>query len=90
MYQFQGQKGVSLAAKKRRNAFKDAFKTIHKRAVWSGDDGVEMVEVTFGTDALAVATSTAVCLEQELSDVTDEDEGLLIVSDVIAGTYVGK
>ena len=83
-------KGVPTAAEKRHDAFKHAFKTIYKRAVRSRDDGVEMGEATFGADAPAAAAPAAVDLEQELSDVIDEDEGLLIVSDGIVGSHVGR
>ena len=49
-----------------------------------------MVEAAFGADEPAAAAPAAVDLEQELSDVIDEDEGLLIVSDGIVGSRVGR
>ena len=82
--------GVPTAAEKRRDAFKHAFKTVYKRAVRSHDDGVGLVEAAFGDDAPAAETPAAVNLEQELSDVIDEDEGLLIVSDGIVGSRLGR
>ena len=48
------------------------------------------VEAAFGADEPAAASPAAVDLEQELSDFIDEDEGLLIVSDGIMGSRVGR
>ena len=78
-------KRLPTAAEKRRDAFTHAFKTIYKRAVRSHDSAVGMVDAAFEPTAAAPA---AVDLEHELSDVIDEYEGLLIVSDV--GNRVGR
>ena len=80
---------MPIAAEKRRNAFKHAFKTIYKRAVRSRDDGIDVVEAAFGADVPAAAAPAALDLEQELLDVIDEDDGLLTVSDGTVGIHVG-
>ena len=82
-------KGVPTAAEKKHDAFKHAFKTIYKRAVRSQHSGFGMVEAAFGANEPEAAAPAAVDLEQELSDLIDEDEGLLIVSDGIMGSRLG-
>ena len=82
----QGQRKRSANCK-RRDVFKHAFKTIlcGREIV-----GFGMVEATFGSDEPAATAPAAVDLEQELSDLIDEDEGLLIVSYGIMASHVGR
>ena len=49
-----------------------------------------MVEAVFGADEPSAAAPAVVDLQQELSDVIDEDDGLLIANDGIVGSRVGR
>ena len=75
-------KGIPSAAEKRRDALKHASKTIYKRDVRSQDNGAGMVDAAFGNDELAAA----IALETKLSDVIDQNQGLLLVSDGLSDT----